>query len=92
MKEAFLLSKETLEKEISKKGKMMKKIYTAICAILLITSVSAQERQSQTIFERLIWDDKMLNIMLDTRTFSLHVGVRTFEAAAWLRRLGAQNR
>ncbi len=46
----------------------MKKIYTAICAILLITSVSAQERQSQTIFERLIWDDKMLNIMLDTRT------------------------
>ncbi len=29
-------------------------------------------------------------IMLDTRTFSLHVGVRTFEAAAYLRRMGAQ--
>ncbi|MDL2328110.1 DHH family phosphoesterase, partial [Ruminococcaceae bacterium OttesenSCG-928-A11] len=29
-------------------------------------------------------------IMLDTRTFSLHVGVRTFEASAWLRRMGAQ--
>jgi len=45
----------------------MKKIYTTIYAILLITSVSAQERQSQTIFDRLIWDDQMLNIMLDTR-------------------------
>ncbi len=29
-------------------------------------------------------------IILDTRTFSLHVGVRTFEAAAYLRRMGAQ--
>lgn len=29
-------------------------------------------------------------IMLDTRNFSLHTGVRTFEAAAYLRRLGAQ--
>ncbi len=32
----------------------------------------------------------LAGIMLDTRTFSLHVGVRTFEAAAWLRRMGAQ--
>lgn len=32
----------------------------------------------------------LAGIMLDTRTFSLHVGVRTFEAAAWLRRAGAQ--
>ncbi len=32
----------------------------------------------------------LCGIMLDTRTFSLHVGVRTFEAAAWLRRMGAQ--
>ncbi len=29
-------------------------------------------------------------IMLDTRMFSLHVGVRTFEASAYLRRMGAQ--
>jgi len=45
----------------------MKKIYTAICALLLITSVAAQESQSQTMLEKLIWDNKMLNIMLDTR-------------------------
>ncbi|NLW78423.1 MAG: signaling protein consisting of a modified GGDEF domain and a DHH domain protein [Ruminococcaceae bacterium] len=32
----------------------------------------------------------LAGIWLDTRTFSLHVGVRTFEAAAYLRRLGAQ--
>lgn len=32
----------------------------------------------------------LAGIMLDTRTFALHVGVRTFEAAAYLRRLGAQ--
>lgn len=32
----------------------------------------------------------MAGIMLDTRTFSLKVGVRTFEAAAYLRRMGAQ--
>ena len=28
----------------------------------------------------------LAGIMLDTRSFALHVGVRTFEAAAWLRR------
>ena len=32
----------------------------------------------------------MAGIMLDTRSFALHVGVRTFEAAAWLRSRGAQ--
>ncbi|MDL2214323.1 DHH family phosphoesterase, partial [Clostridia bacterium OttesenSCG-928-O13] len=32
----------------------------------------------------------LAGIMLDTRTFALHVGVRTFEAAAYLRRMGAQ--
>ncbi len=32
----------------------------------------------------------LAGIMLDTRTFSLHVGVRTFEAAAFLRRMGAE--
>lgn len=32
----------------------------------------------------------LAGIMLDTRNFSLHTGVRTFEAAAYLRRMGAQ--
>ncbi|MEF9864935.1 MAG: DHH family phosphoesterase [Oscillospiraceae bacterium] len=32
----------------------------------------------------------LAGIMLDTRSFSLHTGVRTFEAAAYLRRMGAQ--
>jgi len=31
----------------------------------------------------------MAGIMLDTRNFMMRTGVRTFEAAAWLRRLGA---
>ena len=31
----------------------------------------------------------LAGIMLDTRSFALHVGVRTFEAAAWLRSRGA---
>lgn len=32
----------------------------------------------------------MAGITLDTRNFALHTGVRTFEAAAYLRRMGAQ--
>ncbi len=32
----------------------------------------------------------LAGIMLDTHSFALHVGVRTFEAAAWLRSRGAQ--
>ncbi len=32
----------------------------------------------------------LAGIMLDTRNFGLHTGVRTFEAAAYLRRMGAQ--
>ncbi len=32
----------------------------------------------------------LAGIMLDTRNFSVHTGVRTFEAAAYLRRVGAQ--
>ncbi len=31
----------------------------------------------------------LAGIMLDTRSFALHTGVRTFEAAAYLRRMGA---
>ncbi|MDR1761009.1 MAG: OprO/OprP family phosphate-selective porin [Bacteroidales bacterium] len=45
----------------------MKKIYTTFCFLLAILSISAQEKQNQTVLDRLIWDDKMLNIMLDTR-------------------------
>ncbi|MDR1699182.1 MAG: OprO/OprP family phosphate-selective porin [Prevotellaceae bacterium] len=44
----------------------MKKLFTAIC-VLLAAGAFAQERTSQTVLDRLIWDDKMLNIMLDTR-------------------------
>ena len=32
----------------------------------------------------------LAGIMLDTWNFALHTGVRTFEAAAYLRRMGAQ--
>ncbi len=32
----------------------------------------------------------LAGVMLDTRNFALHTGVRTFEAAAYLRRVGAQ--
>ena len=32
----------------------------------------------------------LAGIMLDTRNFALHTGVRTFEAAAYLRQMGAQ--
>ena len=32
----------------------------------------------------------LAGITLDTRNFALHTGVRTFEAAAYLRRMGAQ--
>ncbi len=32
----------------------------------------------------------LAGITLDTRTFALHTGVRTFEAAAYLRRMGAE--
>lgn len=32
----------------------------------------------------------LAGIMLDTRNFALHTGVRTFEAAAYLRRMGAE--
>ncbi|MEG1074203.1 MAG: DHH family phosphoesterase [Ruthenibacterium sp.] len=32
----------------------------------------------------------LAGMMLDTRNFSIHTGVRTFEAAAYLRRMGAQ--
>lgn len=45
----------------------MKKLYIAICMLFAGITVSAQHRESQNILDKLLWDDKMLNIMLDTR-------------------------
>ena len=42
------------------------------------------------IRDRLEAQALLSGIMLDTRSFALHVGVRTFEAAAWLRSRGAE--
>ncbi len=44
----------------------MKKLFTAICIICTI-SAFAQEKTNQTVLDKLIWGDEMLNIMLDTR-------------------------
>ncbi len=43
----------------------------------------------ESLIGRLEADALLSGIMLDTRNFVLHTGVRTFEAAAHLRRLGA---
>lgn len=53
----------------------------------LLQYVSATREQKPTPVEA---DALLAGIMLDTRTFSLNVGVRTFEASAYLRRLGAR--
>lgn len=45
----------------------MKKIYTVICIILFSIGVQAQHRESENILEKLIWNEEMLNIMLDAR-------------------------
>ena len=45
----------------------MKKIYMTFCSVLLATGIYAQHKESQNILDKLIWDDKMLNIMIDTR-------------------------
>jgi len=45
----------------------MKKIYLLMGAMLLSLAAFAQHRDSDNILERLLWDDKMMNIMLDTR-------------------------
>jgi len=45
----------------------MKKIYLLVCMVLFTLSVFAQHRESENILDKLIWDDKMLNIMIDTR-------------------------
>lgn len=46
----------------------MKKIYSVICCALLFAPLLyGQHRESENILDKLIWDDKMLNIMIDTR-------------------------
>lgn len=45
----------------------MKKLYMIIATLFFSLGVFAQHRESENILEKLIWDDKMLNIMLDTR-------------------------
>lgn len=45
----------------------MKKLFIIIPALFLFFNLCAQHRESQNILEKLLWDDKMLNIMLDTR-------------------------
>lgn len=45
----------------------MKRIYLLAGTLFLSLAAMAQHRESQNILERLLWDDKMMNIMLDTR-------------------------
>jgi len=45
----------------------MKKIYMLLGTLLLSLGAFAQQKDSDNILDRLIWDDEMLNIMLDTR-------------------------
>jgi hypothetical protein len=45
----------------------MKKLYLIAAAFLVCLGSSAQVKDSQNILDKLIWDDEMLNIMLDTR-------------------------
>ncbi|MDL2214958.1 OprO/OprP family phosphate-selective porin [Dysgonomonas sp. OttesenSCG-928-M03] len=45
----------------------MKKIYLVFAVLFFTIGVYAQHKDNQTILDKLIWDDEMLNIMLDTR-------------------------
>lgn len=45
----------------------MKKIYIILFSLFLAMGAYAQHRDSENVLDRLLWDDKMLNIMLDTR-------------------------
>jgi len=45
----------------------MKQLYIIISALMLSLGLYAQHKESQNILDKLLWDDKMLNIMLDTR-------------------------
>lgn len=45
----------------------MKKIYLLIPALISVCVARAQMRESENLFKKIWWDDKMLNIMLDMR-------------------------
>ncbi len=45
----------------------MNKFYFLAITILLSASVKAQYRESQTLWNQLVWDDEKLNILVDTR-------------------------
>ncbi len=46
---------------------MMKKKLFTILAAGMAAGLSAQVKESENILDKLIWDDKMLNILIDTR-------------------------
>jgi c-di-AMP phosphodiesterase-like protein len=56
----------------------------------LVTELLQYVGERDTKPTRLEAEGLLAGIMLDTRNFSLHTGVRTFEAAAALRRYGAE--
>ncbi len=56
-----------------------------VAELLQYTEFKKDNRLTQVEAEALL-----SGIMLDTRNFSVHTGVRTFEASAYLRRMGAQ--
>ncbi|NDV46472.1 hypothetical protein D0T49_05380 [Paludibacter sp. 221] len=45
----------------------MKKIYFIVIGLFMATSVFSQHKESGNLIEKLLWDDNMLNIMVDTR-------------------------
>jgi len=45
----------------------MKKLYFLTTLLLVSLNVFSQHRESENILEKLLWDDTMLNIMIDTR-------------------------
>lgn len=49
----------------------------------------ANEKKSKKILTKLEADALLAGIMVDTNRFAVKAGVRTFEAASWLRRAGA---
>lgn len=57
----------------------------------LVTEVVqyANEKSKKKILTKLEADALMAGIMVDTNRFAVKAGVRTFEAASWLRRAGA---
>ncbi len=56
-----------------------------VAELLQYTEFTKDNKITQTEAQALL-----AGIMLDTRNFTVHTGVRTFEASAYLRRMGAQ--